>query len=115
MGITFVFAGIPIADYEAALPWYERLVGRPPDMLPTAGEACWQLTETAWIYIVADADRAGRALVTLLVDDLDARVAGMAERGIDAGPIGTIPGPVRRTEVVDPEGNRIQLAQPPRS
>jgi predicted enzyme related to lactoylglutathione lyase len=113
MAIDFLFAGIPVADFDAARPWYERLVGRAPDMLPKEGEACWQLTETGWIYVVADADRAGHALVTVLVDDLDAHLAGMAERGIETGPIETIPGPVRRTEVVDPEGNRIQFGQPP--
>lgn len=30
----------------------------------------WQLTEAGWLYLVADADRAGKALFTLLVNDL---------------------------------------------
>jgi hypothetical protein len=25
-----LFAGIPISDYQAALAWYERLLGSPP-------------------------------------------------------------------------------------
>jgi hypothetical protein len=25
-----LFAGIPVADYPAALKWYERLLGSPP-------------------------------------------------------------------------------------
>jgi predicted enzyme related to lactoylglutathione lyase len=112
MAATFLFAGVPVADYDAALPWYERLVGRAPDMLPKEQEAAWQLTETGWIYLVADADRAGRALLTILVDDLDEWVAGLAERGIVAEPIETVPGAVRRTAVVDPEGNRIAFGEP---
>jgi predicted enzyme related to lactoylglutathione lyase len=112
MAITFVFAGVPVADYDAALRWYERLIGRAPDMLPHDREAAWQLSETGWIYVVADAERAGRALVTLLVDDLDTHVAELAERGIVAPPIETVPGKFRRTAVLDPEGNRVAFAQP---
>ena len=112
MAVTFVFAGIPVADYDAARPWYERLIGRAPDMLPHDREAAWQLSETGWIYVVADAERAGKALVTILVDDLDDHVVGLAERGIVVEPIDTVPGAVRRTTVVDPEGNRVTFAQP---
>src|SRR5688500_11234798 len=52
MAITYVFAGIPTAHYATALPWYERLFGRAPDMLPQDEEAAWQLTNTGWIYLV---------------------------------------------------------------
>ena len=112
MAVSYLFAGIPVADYDTARPWYERLIGRAPDMLPHAREAAWQLSETGWIYVVADAERAGRALVTLLVDDLDTHVAELAERGIVAEAIETVPGKFRRTAVVDPEGNRVTFAQP---
>ena len=112
MAITFLFAGVPVADYDAARPWYERLFGRAPDMLPHDREAAWQLSETGWIYVVADADRAGRALVTVLVDDLDEHVAGLTERGIVVEAIETVPGKFRRTAAVDPEGNRVTFAQP---
>jgi predicted enzyme related to lactoylglutathione lyase len=112
MAVSYLFAGIPVADYDAARPWYERLIGRAPDMLPHDREAAWQLSETGWIYVVADAERAGRALVTLLVDDLDSEVAALAERGIACEPIETVPGKFRRTAVVDPEGNRVAFAQP---
>src|SRR5688572_7382176 len=82
MTITEVFAGIATANYAAALPWYERLFGRPPDLLPQDEEAAWQFTDTGWVYLVADAARAGRGLFTLLVDDLDAQVSALAERGL---------------------------------
>ena len=112
MAVSYLFAGIPVAHYDAARPWYERLIGRAPDMLPHDREAAWQLSETGWIYVVADAARAGRALVTLLVDDLDTHVAELAERGIVVEAIETVPGKFRRTAVVDPEGNRVVFAQP---
>jgi len=35
---THVFAGIPVSDYDAAVAWYEQLLGKPPNMLPSAAE-----------------------------------------------------------------------------
>ena len=113
MAVTHVFAGIPVAHRDAAVGWYERLVGRPPDLVPNDDEAAWRLTETGWMYVVADAGRVGSALHTLLVDDLDAFLAGLAERGITAGPVETIGDAVRGTVVTDPDGNRLQIGQPP--
>ncbi len=51
-------------------------------------------------------------MVTLLVDDLDQHVAGLAERGFETGPVEEIPGVKRSIWVVDPDGNRIQLGKP---
>jgi predicted enzyme related to lactoylglutathione lyase len=81
-------------------------------MLPKDGEAAWQVCGPAWVYVVQDAERAGRGLLTILVDDLDEQVAALAERGIAAGEIQRTPGVVTRTIVTDPEGNTIQFAQP---
>lgn len=64
------------------------------------------------MYVVRDADRAGRAVVTLLVDDLDERLAAAAARGIKLGPIETVAGSVRTTWFTDPVGNRVQIGQP---
>ena len=79
MAITHVFAGIPVADYDSALAWYERLLGRPPDVIVTDKEAMWQVADTRWIYVVGDTKRAGNALFTLLVDNLEDHVAELAE------------------------------------
>ena len=38
-----LFAGIPVADYAAALEWYERLLGSPPTFFPHDTEAVWEL------------------------------------------------------------------------
>lgn len=113
MTVTYVFAGIPVADRDAAAAWYQQLTARPPDLIPNEDEAAWRLTETGWIYVIADRDRAGSALHTVLVDDLDGFLTGLAERGIRAGPVETIGVGVRVTIVTDPDGNRIQVGQPP--
>jgi hypothetical protein len=113
MAAAHLFASIPVADRDAALKWYERLAGRPPDLIPNEREAAWRLTETGWIYIIADGERAGSGLNTLLVDDLDAFLANLAKRDITAGPVETIGDGVRRTTISDPDGNRLGVGQPP--
>jgi hypothetical protein len=113
MTVEHLFAAIPVVDRDAAVDWYERLAGRAPDLIPNRDEAAWRMTETGWICVIADADRAGSARHTLLVDDLDAFIAGLAERGLAAGPVGTIGEDVRFTIVIDPDGNRLKIGQPP--
>ena len=112
MSITYVFAGIPVGHRDASAAWYERLVGQPPDLIPNDDQAAWRLTDTGWIYIIVDSGRAGLALNTILVDDLDAFLAGLAERGIAAEPVEIIGEAVRSTHVTDPDGNRLQIGQP---
>jgi len=62
---------------------------------------------------VADKGRASSALNTLLVDDLDGFLADLAKRDIEAGRIETMANGVRVAVVTDPDGNRIQVGQPP--
>src|SRR5712691_3679936 len=112
MAITHVFAGVVAADYDSALEWYERLLGHPPDVIPKKNEAVWQVAETGLIYLVGDTDRAGKALLTLAVDNLEDHLAGLAERGLATGPIDTVPGVGRKAVIADPEGNTITFAEP---
>ena len=111
MDITWFFAGVAVADYPSARAGSERLIGRPPDFTPHKHEAVWQVVENAWIYVVADAERAGKALLTLMVDNLDRHVAELRERGVAVGAIETQPGRYRKAEITDPEGNRISFGQ----
>ena len=107
MAPTHLFAGVPTADLAPALAWYERLMGRPPDMTPNESEAVWHLGESGSIYVVADAGRAGRALVTIMGDDLEEHVAGLAERGLATGAIETLASGARKAVIADPDGNTI--------
>lgn len=111
--ITHLFASIPVRDRDRAVSWYERLTGRPPDLIPNDDEAAWRLTDTGWIYVVVDAEQAGSGLHTLLVEDIDAFLAGVASRGIDGGPVEVMGAGVRHAYLTDPDGNRLQVGQPP--
>ena len=111
MDIKWFFAGVAVADYPSARAWYERLMGRPPDFTPHDHEAVWQIVENGWIYVVADTDRAGKGLLTLMVDNLDRHITELKERGLAVGAIEAREGLYRRAEVTDPEGNTITFAQ----
>ena len=109
--INQVFAGIAVADYDSALAWYKRFFGRSPDVIVTENESMWQVLDTGWIYVVGDTKRAGKALLTLLVDDLEVYVAELGERGLATGAIDTVPGLYRKAVITDPEGNTISLGE----
>jgi catechol 2,3-dioxygenase-like lactoylglutathione lyase family enzyme len=107
-----VFAGLPVRDYAAARRWYERLLGE-PSFLPHATEAVWNLADGGSVFVVQDADRAGQGLVTLFADDLDARVAEIAARGLDPDERLTLSNGVRKAIYRDPDGNEVSFAGPP--
>jgi hypothetical protein len=102
-----LFAGVGVSDYGTAKAWYERLLGSEPAFFPHATEAVWQLAEHRWLYIVEDAERAGGALHTIFVDDLDALVAEIAARGIEPDERATYPGKARKAIYRDADGNEI--------
>jgi len=83
-----LFAGIRVSDYETAKRWYQRLLGAEPSFMAHATEAVWELAEHRLLFIVEDADGAGRAIHTIFVDDLDALVADIASRGIEPDELG---------------------------
>jgi catechol 2,3-dioxygenase-like lactoylglutathione lyase family enzyme len=108
-----LFAGVPVADYPSGRDWYESFFGRPPDLVPNDNEVAWQVTAEGWVYVVGDAERAGNALVTILVADLDDRLAALASRGIGPGDVESYPNGVRKVTFADPDGNSIALGQVP--
>ena len=113
--MSTLFAGVPVADYATAIAWYERLFGRPPDVLVKEDEAMWQAAEAGWVYVVADRARAGNGLVTVIVDDLDEQLAELAGRGLADATIETYSNGVRKATLTDPEGNMIGFGEVPRA
>jgi catechol 2,3-dioxygenase-like lactoylglutathione lyase family enzyme len=108
-----LFAGLPVADYERALAWYERLLGASPAFEPHSTEAVWELAEHRYVYIVQLPDRAGRGLVTVFVDDLDRRLAEIAGRGIEPELLETYDNGVRKATFRDPDGNEVGFGGAP--
>jgi predicted enzyme related to lactoylglutathione lyase len=107
-----LFAGLRVRDFEAALPWYERLLGE-PSFLPHATEAVWTLAEDRSVYIVEHPDGAGHSVVTIFLDDLDAHVAAAAARGVEPDERLTYDNGVRKAVYRDPDGNELGFGGAP--
>lgn len=90
MPVTNVFAGIAVRDRDAAIEFYERLLGAPP----------------------TNASQRRRGGLAALVDDFDERLAKAAAAGIALGPVEIAAGSVRTTWITDPDGNCVQIGQP---
>jgi predicted enzyme related to lactoylglutathione lyase len=111
MRVTSVMAVVTVADFDAGLAWYGRFFGRDADRRPMDGLAEWLLAETAVVQLVHDPDRAGYALLTLGVTDLDATISDLGERGLATAEV--VDGVIARiASIADPEGNTITLAEP---
>ena len=110
----YLFAGIPVSDYPAALAWYEKLLGGPPSFFPHDTEAVWELAEHRLVYIAQQPEHAGHAMHTIIVDDLDGRIAEIAQRGLAPATQETYGNGVRKATYLDPEGNEIGFGAVPR-
>jgi hypothetical protein len=102
-----LFVGVPVANLRSALSWYEQLFGRPADIVPNENEVMWRVAGNGWLYVIEDAGRAGSALVTVSVSDLDDFVADLTDRGISTGPIEAVGDAGRKAIAVDFDGNVI--------
>ena len=72
-----LFAGLRARDFQASLPWYERLLGE-PTRFPLETEAVWTLADDGSVYVVEHPAAPGNGVLLIFVDDLDAQVAAIA-------------------------------------
>ena len=107
--MTDLFAGLPVTDLKRAVHWYEALLGGEPAFYPNDVETVFEVVEHGYVYVEVRPELAGRGFVTLFVDDLDARLAAIAERGLRPESSETYGNGVRKTVFRDPDGNEIGL------
>lgn len=105
-----LFAGIPVGELVRARDFYERLLGREPDLVPNEHEAAWELHRGAWIVLIAGEPGLGAIQHTLLVTGLDAFLDAARERGLEPGPVEPVGPDMRQSVFADPDGNRLKVA-----
>jgi predicted enzyme related to lactoylglutathione lyase len=112
MNVDVAFTGVAVSELVAAREFFERLFGRPADIMVNADEEMWRVAEAAWLYVVVDPPRAGHALVALAVPDLDAALSELEDRGLrpvtvelvgDAGS--------KKATLRDPDGNTVAVIE----
>jgi predicted enzyme related to lactoylglutathione lyase len=111
MEMEVLFAAVPVAEFAAAVGWYEQLFGRSADVVAHDREVMWRVAEGGWLYVVEDAERAGRGLVTISVPSLDAAVQDAAARGLDVGTTNAVGDAGRKAVLTDPAGNSVALIE----
>ncbi len=109
MPIEHVLAVIPVADLTVSAEWYERLFDAEPTNRPMPNLAEWRLTDTGWVQVFVDGERAGRSFFNLAVSDLDEHVKGLRERGFGPGEIQDATKGVRLSTIKDPDGNTLNF------
>ena len=109
MSIKHVLAVVPVSDLQASSRWYEALFGRPADNNPMPTLAEWQVVPGGWVQVFTDAERAGSGLLNFAVDDLEAHVAGLRQRGLEPGDFTDANKGIRLSALTDPDGNTISL------
>jgi len=111
--VTRLLPELAVADLETALGWYALLLGRRADARPMGGLAEWRY-EGGDLQLFEDADRAGRGLLTVFVEDVEAELARLASLGITPGVRGEATSlGVEFATITDPDGNAITLVHQP--
>ncbi|HEY2215320.1 MAG TPA: hypothetical protein VGH31_09710 [Acidimicrobiales bacterium] len=105
--IEILFSGVPVSNFDAAVDWYSTLFGRDCDVVVTDSEVMWRLADSAWLYVIEDAERAGHTLVSLCVSDLDQTLDDLKLRGVESGPVVAVGDAGRKATIQDADGNSM--------
>jgi predicted enzyme related to lactoylglutathione lyase len=114
INIQGVYTVAIVKNFEAGIAWYETFMGRPADDLPFPGMAQWRNMGAAGLQLWQDDARAGHSIMTIVVPDLAKEKSRLSEAGMvleneDSGVFGAV------AQLFDPEGNQINLAEPPKN
>jgi len=111
MNVDVLFAAVPVTGLAATVPWYEALFGREADIVPNDQEVMWKVVDAGWLYVVEDPPRAGNALVTMSVPDLDSAVAQLGERGLRPDTLEKVGDDGHKATFTDPDGNAVSIIE----
>jgi predicted enzyme related to lactoylglutathione lyase len=111
MTISNALASVAVKDIDAAVKWYEKILGRRADSEPMTGLAEWKFPSGGWLQVYALPERAGWCSCTLAVSDIDLEAVRMERMGVVTGtPMSEY---AKVFMVKDPDGNSIAFAKAP--
>lgn len=108
-----LFAGLLVAELDAAVDWYTRLFGVEPSFRPDDTEAVWQIDERRFVYLKSHQGTPGGGLVTILVEDLDGFLRAAADRGVVPDGREEYGEGVSKAVFHDPDGNEFGVGTVP--
>jgi hypothetical protein len=110
MAIEKIFAHISCSNLERSKQWYAKLFGRSADIEPMQHLAEWHHADSAGVQLFEDQPKSGKSTLTLIVNELEAEHARLAEVGLNPGRIES-GDKVSLIRLNDLDGNLIVLAQ----
>jgi catechol 2,3-dioxygenase-like lactoylglutathione lyase family enzyme len=112
MNLQKSYTALLAADLAAAEAWYTKLLGRRPDHRPMDTLVQWELSDAGGLMLSSSNEIAGKGVMFLYVDDVEAERRRLHRQGIVLGD--DIPGDYSTLAPVhDPDGNLVTLATPP--
>jgi predicted enzyme related to lactoylglutathione lyase len=110
MSIKNALASVAVKDLNAAIEWYGKVLGKPPDSRPMPEVAEWKFERGGWLQVYRLPERAGSGSFTLAVSNIDEHVTQLAKLGIDTSQRSS--GDKAKTVMIaDPDGNHIAFAE----
>jgi hypothetical protein len=110
MSIINALASVAVKDLRAAVKWYEKVLGKPPDSRPMAEVAEWKFERGGWLQVYQLPERAGSGSFTLAVSNLDDQAELLTDLDIDTSQRSS-GDQVKTLMITDPDGNHIAFAE----
>ncbi len=105
-----VTVGVPVKDLAGARGWYARLLGKEPELEPVPGIVEFRVGGT-WLQLEEGERRPKGWVFRIGVPDLQREWDRLAELGIPAREIQTVPEVIRFFDLADPDGNHLSFYQ----
>lgn len=106
-----IYACIAVADFDAGVDFYIRLMGREPDDRPMPDMVQWR--RGGGLQIWHDPAHAGHSRTTIVVENMSEERERLTALDLHPGPNASGDWGIV-AQLTDPDGNQITLAEPPR-
>ena len=101
-----------VSDIKRATQWYETLLGRAADFVPSATVAEWQLYPGCWLAVIEARPDPGRNRIRLGVKDMHTQMQRIRDAlNASVSEIVVVEGIVAYCDFEDPDANRLGLFQ----
>jgi catechol 2,3-dioxygenase-like lactoylglutathione lyase family enzyme len=100
-----------VRDFDRGRDFYKRVLGF--DETYVDWDDRWSKLEHGAMQIaIAEGEPMDGGVATVDVDDVKADAERLRSEGVEVGTVLELAGQMRLVDVFDPDGNRVQLAQP---
>ncbi len=100
--------GVTVRSMPAARVWYERLLGKPPELEPVPGVIEFRVGET-WLQLEEGQVGSGGWVFRMGVQSLEQERTRLTRLGITIGETVRVPGVIQFCDFKDPDGNSLSL------